>query len=86
MAQPKDLNGFINENISLWMPYFKKNLGKDGARTGWGILARVHPKGMDESSVLTYDHYKDLSSALKSLSPMDITASKELDVILLIVV
>jgi hypothetical protein len=82
LAQPKDFNGFINENINLWMPYFKKNLGKDGARTGWGILARVHPKGMDESSVLTYDHYIDLSSALKALSPMDITASKELDLII----
>ncbi len=60
------------------MPYFKKNLGKDGARTGWGILARVHPKGMDESSIITYDHYKDLSSALSSLSPMDTANNKEI--------
>ncbi|MDB4036630.1 hypothetical protein N9473_00980 [Polaribacter sp.] len=82
LAKPKDFNGFVNENLNLWMPYFKKNLGKDGARTGWGILARVHPKGMDESSIITYDHYKDLSSALSSLSPMDAAADKEVNEIL----
>ncbi len=37
MAKPKDFNGFVNENLNLWMPYFKKNLGKEGARTGWGF-------------------------------------------------
>ena len=82
LAKPKDLNGFINENLNLWMPYFKKNLGKEGARTGWGILARVHPKGMNESSVLTYDHYKDLSSALRALSPMDVVSNEEIDEII----
>jgi hypothetical protein len=82
LAKPKDFNGFVNENLNLWMPYFKKNLGKDGARSGWGILARLNPKGMDESSIITYDHYKDLSSALRSLSPMDVVSSKEIDEIL----
>lgn len=82
LAKPKDFNGFVNENLNLWMPYFKKNLGKDGARTGWGILARVHPKGRDESSIITYDHYKDLSSALSSLSPMDAVSNKEVDELL----
>lgn len=82
LAKPKDFNGFVNENINLWMPYFEKNLGKEGQRSGWGILARIHPKGMDESSIITYDHYKDLSSALKSLSPVDMISSKEVDAIL----
>jgi hypothetical protein len=82
LAKPKDFNGFVNENLNLWMPYFKKNLGKDGARSGWGILARLNPKGMDESSIITYDHYKDLSSTLRSLSPMDVVSSKEIDEIL----
>ena len=81
-AKPKDFNGFVNENLNLWMPYFKKNLGKDGARSGWGILAKLHPKGMDESSVVTYDHYKDLSSALRSLSPMDVISNKEIDALI----
>jgi len=37
---------------------------------------------MDESSVITYDHYKDLSSALRSLSPMDVVSSKEIDALI----
>ena len=82
LAKPKDFTGFVNENLNLWMPYFKKNLGKDGARTGWGILARIHPKGMDESSIITYDHYKDLSSALSSLSPVGAVENKEINEIL----
>lgn len=82
LAKPKDFTGFVNENLNLWMPYFKKNLGKDGARTGWGILARIHPKGMDESSIITYDHYKNLSSALSSLSPMNDFENKEINEIL----
>ena len=82
LAKPKDFNGFVNENLNLWMPYFKKNLGKGDARTGWGILARIHPKGKNESSILTYDHYKDLSGALKSLSPMDGVSDKEINSII----
>lgn len=82
LAKPSNFNGFVNENLNLWMPYFKKNLGKPGQRSGWGILARIHPKGMNESSIITYDHYKDLSSALKSLSPMDTDSNKDIEAIL----
>ena len=69
-SKPKDLRGFVDENIKLWKPHFKKNLGKNGY-AGWGIFARVYPQGMNESSVLTYDHYTTLASAMNALSPMD---------------
>lgn len=69
-AKPKDLGGFVNENLKLWKPYFEKKVGKNGL-AGWGILARVYPQGMNESSILSYDHYTDLASAMKALSPMD---------------
>jgi hypothetical protein len=69
-AKPKDFNGFVNENLKLWKPYFQKKVGKNGL-AGYGILARVHPQGMEQSSVLTYDHYTDLASAMQALSPMD---------------
>ena len=49
---------------------FPKKLGKNGL-AGYGILARVYPQGMDQSSILTYDHYTDLASAMQALSPMD---------------
>ena len=73
-AKPKDLNGFVNENLKLWKPYFQKKLGKNGL-AGYGILARVYPQGMEQSSILTYDHYTDLASAMKALSPMDYDSS-----------
>jgi hypothetical protein len=73
-AKPKDMGGFVNENLKLWKPYFEKKVGKDGF-AGWGILARVYPQGMNESSVLSYDHYTDLASAMKALSPMDFDQS-----------
>jgi hypothetical protein len=73
-SKPKDMGGFVNENLKLWKPYFEKRVGKNGL-AGWGILARVYPQGMDQSSLLSYDHYTDLSSAMKALSPMDFDQS-----------
>ncbi|MGB1404568.1 MAG: hypothetical protein ACPG6F_02795, partial [Flavobacteriaceae bacterium] len=55
-------------------PYFEKKVGKNGL-AGWGILARVYPQGMNESSILSYDHYTNLASAMKALSPMDYDSS-----------
>jgi len=73
-SKPKNMNGFVNENIKLWKPYFEKKAGKNGF-AGWGILARVYPQGMNESSILTYDHYTSLDSAMQALSPMDFDSS-----------
>jgi hypothetical protein len=68
------MGGFVNENLKLWKPYFEKRVGKNGL-AGWGILARVYPQGMDQSSLLSYDHYTDLASAMQALSPMDFDQS-----------
>jgi len=73
-SKPKDMGGFVNENLKLWKPYFEKRVGKNGL-AGWGILARVYPQGMDQSSLLSYDHYTDLASAMQALSPMDFDQS-----------
>jgi hypothetical protein len=73
-SKPKDLTGFVNENLKLWKPHFQKNLGKNGF-VGWGILAKVYPQGMNESSIVSYDHYTDMASALQALSPMDYDTS-----------
>lgn len=69
-SKPNNLNGFVKENLELWKPYFNDKLGKDGF-VGWGLLARVHPQGMNESSIMSYDHYNSLESVFKALSPMD---------------
>lgn len=73
-SKPKDMGGFVNENLKLWKPFFEKRVGKNGF-AGWGILARVYPQGMNESSLLSYDHYTSLESAMQALSPMDFDAS-----------
>jgi hypothetical protein len=73
-AKPKDMTGFLEENISLWKPYFEKKINKNGF-AGWGVAARVHPQGMDESSVLSWDHYTSLEAAMQALSPTDYDTS-----------
>lgn len=37
----------------------------------WGVAARVHPEGMDKSSVLSWDHYTSTETAIQALSPAD---------------
>ena len=69
-AKPKDMTGFLEENTTLWKPYFEKKINKNGF-AGWGIAARIHPQGMDESSVLSWDHYTSLETAMQALSPAD---------------
>jgi len=29
-SKPKDMGGFVNENLKLWKPYFEKRVGKNG--------------------------------------------------------
>ena len=69
-AKPKDMTGFLEENTTLWKPYFEKKINKNGF-AGWGVAARVYPQGMDESSVLSWDHYTSFKAAMQALSPTD---------------
>ena len=64
------MTGFLEENTTLWKPYFEKKINKNGF-AGWGVAARVHPQGMDESSVLSWDHYTSFEAAMQALSPTD---------------
>ena len=73
-SKPKNFGGFVNENLKLWKPYFEKKIGQKGL-AGWGILARVYPQGMNESSIVSYDHYTSLEEAMQALSPMDFDPS-----------
>ncbi|MDG1762881.1 MAG: hypothetical protein P8H38_06510 [Flavobacteriaceae bacterium] len=73
-AKPKNMSGFLEENSNLWKPYFEKKINKDGF-AGWGVAARVHPQGMEESSILSWDHYTSLEAAMHALSPTDYDSS-----------
>lgn len=59
-ASPKNLDGFIAENKSLWGPYFQENKAKL-KMIGWGVATKIHPQGHDWSSVVTWDIFKNLA-------------------------
>ena len=63
-AKPTDVQAFVEENISLWKPFFEKQ--KDGFKlNGWGLQTVVYPQGNETLfSVLTWDGFTKLSEAL----------------------
>jgi len=69
-AMPANRGGFIEENKSLWKPFFEKNIkaGNMGM-TSWGILSVIHPTGSEARfSVLTWDGFNKMSDVLKYMS------------------
>ena len=66
-ASPKDLDGFIKENSSLWKPYFEKTKTMIGM-TFWGMASKIDPQTKGYSTVLTWDGFDKLSDAMNHLS------------------
>ena len=58
-AKPKNSNGFIEENKTLWRPFFEANNPKLNM-VGWGVASKVHPLGEEWSDVVTWDAFKNL--------------------------
>lgn len=58
-ATPKNRNGFIEENKTLWNNFFEKNMEKLNM-VSWGVASKVHPLGKDWSSVVTWDGFRSL--------------------------
>ena len=69
-ATPKNLVGFVEENLNLWKPLIKDNIKKNRTKqTNWGIGTRVYPKGSDAGfSVFTRDGFESLADAMEALS------------------
>ncbi len=66
-ATPKDLDGFVKENSSLWKPYFDKNKAMTGMKF-WGMASKIDPHAKGYSTVLTWDGFDKLSDAMNHLS------------------
>ena len=66
-AKPTNNTQFIEENKTLWKPYFKKNMGKNGS-TGWGIASRIAPYYEDSSTILTWDVFDSMTNVMKYLA------------------
>jgi hypothetical protein len=69
-ATPKNLAGFVEENLNLWKPLIQDNIKKKRTKqTNWGIGTKVYPKGSDAGfSVFTRDGYETLADAMEALS------------------
>ena len=63
-ATPKNLNGFITENQTLWHDYFDANMA-DMGMINWGVGRRIAPLSKDWSPVVTWDMFDTLASLMK---------------------
>lgn len=65
-AMPSNRGAFIEENKTLWKPFFEKNIatGTMGV-SSWGMLSVIAPKGnLARFSVLTWDGFNKMSDVM----------------------
>jgi hypothetical protein len=79
-ARPKDLNGFIAENQSLWKNHFDSNMEKMGM-VNWGVGRKLAPLNSKWSTAVTWDMFNSLEELMKyranaTLDPMVAEQSK----------
>ena len=63
-ARPKNLNGFISENKSLWKNFFSANMDKMNM-VNWGVGRKIAPLSSEWSTVVTWDMFKTLEDLMK---------------------
>ena len=65
-AKPTSIDGFIQENKTLWKPLHEKNMQAGGNKmTSWGMLSVVSPQGNQARfSVLTWDGFNSMADAM----------------------
>jgi len=63
-ARPKDLNGFISENQTLWKNYFSSNMKKMNM-VNWGVGRHIAPLSQRWSTVVTWDMFESLEDLMK---------------------
>ena len=63
-AKPKDLKGFISENINLWKPHFENTMAEIGM-LNWGVGRVLEPIGTNWSTVQTWDMFDSLENLMK---------------------
>lgn len=66
-ATPDDLDAVAASSKEYVLPHFKKNMSNHGM-VGWGMATKITPQGKDYSSMMTYDSYDSLASAMKHLA------------------
>lgn len=62
-ARPKNVNGFIAENQSLWKNHFTKNMDKMGL-VNWGVGRKIAPRNKNTATVVTWDMFNTLEDLM----------------------
>jgi hypothetical protein len=62
-ARPENVEGFIQENLTLWKPYFEKNMDRMGM-VNWGVGRKLAPLGADWAKVSTWDMFNTLEELM----------------------
>ena len=63
-ARPKNLNGFISENKTLWKKHFNSNMSKMGM-VNWGVGRKIAPLNQNTSTVVTWDMFNSLEELMQ---------------------
>ena len=63
-ARPKNINGFISENQTLWKNYFSSNMKKMNM-VNWGVGRHIAPLSQRWSTVVTWDMFESLEDLMK---------------------
>jgi hypothetical protein len=63
-ARPKNVNGFISENKSLWKNFFSANMDKMNM-VNWGVGRRIAPISQQWSTVVTWDMFKTIEDLMR---------------------
>jgi hypothetical protein len=64
-GRPENLQGFVQDNVKLWGPFFEKN---DTGRTNWGIATKITGVNQSNATVMTWDGYDSVADAVKVLA------------------
>jgi hypothetical protein len=64
-GRPENLQGFVQDNVKLWGPFFEKN---DTGRTNWGIATKITGVNQNNATVMTWDGYDSVADAVKVLA------------------
>ena len=63
-ARPANVDGFIQENLTLWKPYFEKTMDSMGM-VNWGVGRKLAPLGANWAKVSTWDMFNTLDELMK---------------------
>lgn len=62
-ARPKNLDGFISENKTLWKSHFTKNMDKLGM-VNWGVARKIAPRNKNTATAVTWDMFNTLEDLM----------------------